>query len=312
MKEDKNLEFIIKYKYIIIILMIAGFAFLAAFMRSYIIKETKKIKVMQTKKASKESHCYKKLELKNFEDAMECYEAIGQKDKSLEVKYKYAISLLSAERYDEARDEFFLIARNEKNNEILVNKAKNKIQEIDEYFRKYDLAKSRDYGDYYKNIENNLIWSKTKRLSVYIDNPYSTIGELTQTAFENWSNGTQNLLSFEYVDNKDNADIICEIDNKDFKNSFTKDDVKIKKLKDSKNLISKATIYLHAGNFDTTNEKTKEDYLKETMHKIGHALGITFHSSSKNDIMHENPNEIYEPAISKRDFNTFKRTYNHL
>lgn len=312
MKEDKNLEFIIKYKYIIIILMTAGFIFLAAFLRNTIEKQTKELAIKIKKEAAKENNCERKLAAKNYLEAMKCYEKNGLLNKSFEIRYKYAISLLSAEKYDEAREELLFISRNEKNNKVLINKAKNKAAEIDKYFEAYEIAKSRDFGDYYKEIGDNLIWPNAKKISVYIDNKDMIVYEITKEAFENWSDGAGVYLNFNYTDDKAKADIECTYSNYPFNTIAKKQDVTLEKLTGSKTLLSKAIITIPVGDLDLSDKKTKETYLKNIMHRIGHALGVSYHSPSKNDIMHENPNDVYDPIISKRDLNTFKRTYDYL
>jgi len=189
------------------------------------------------------------------------------------------------------------------------------------------------YGDNYINVAvqgtNIVHWNNNESIKVYIDNAsdvpayYKTE---TEKAFSDYQNITEAALKFDYVSNKNDADIII---------TFT-DDVSGGKCQDkqcakvlgltenntSGSALNKSNIALRKRDVDNS-EFTQNQIHNLAKHEIGHALGISGHSFEENDIMYPMSNDaqwakdsatllIKRKDFSQRDINTIKLLYKIL
>lgn len=157
------------------------------------------------------------------------------------------------------------------------------------------------------------LWNKsTFPLRVYIKDERDLppgFADSAKTAFNNWQNASDNFVTFEYIFNPDNADIIVEIvekpaDKCTFENEIERVyDIQANKLK-------KVTLKIPKVNCQGEEVRVSELYVS-VQHQIGHILGIEGHSDSPSDVM--SPKLSYENInITDTDVNTLKLLYNFL
>lgn len=152
-------------------------------------------------------------------------------------------------------------------------------------------------------------------LKVFIDPSTDAEGfkpeyaDLLKEAFIDWDHACNKRISFIFVPQKENCDIYC---------AWTDDPDKLGKGTENGN----ATTYSRAGVLDSAQImlRSKEaegsfpfndnSVLSTCRHEVGHALGLSCHSTNANDIMYFSPALAdRDQKISERDRNTILKLY---
>ncbi len=246
-----------------------------------------------------------------------CYKDILDKYKENYSRFYYARALMNEKSYSKAKEEFEIYLQNEKTNETLITQAKSHLQKINKILSATKTAKNLDSGDYFNKLKSYAKWQKPYNIKVYIKG-YGQKLAILKNAFSIWDSRLYSLVDFSYVDNEQDANIICfYVDTPDELNyktqSANSDAVGLTTYQYDPNFsgvkrIQKATIKISLKSNDRRNFTDKE-LLSITLHEIGHALGISDHSDNMGDIMYYSTDsyKIYTP--SNRDVNTVKKIY---
>ena len=135
-------------------------------------------------------------------------------------------------------------------------------------------------------------------------------------SFNKWAEGSKNRLSFRFVADAAQADIVCD---------WTADAGRIvaagravegglTRLSSKEQANGDASIN-SAGITILTNRKgeslSDDDMKKVCLHEIGHALGINGHSTCNRDIMFFSESSTVWPALTRRDKGTICRLYSN-
>lgn len=146
-------------------------------------------------------------------------------------------------------------------------------------------------------------WTAPKRIKTYIP-PKHNRTEMMKHAFTRWSGRTNNKIVFQYVDNPKSAQVVVHfvtvIPNADREIGLTYS----RFYPDGK--MAAADIYIAE---QTTSGYTlgKDSVFTVMIHEIGHAIGITNHSTDPKSIMYPVENDIQE--IQNADVNTLAKIY---
>jgi len=233
---------------------------------------------------------------------------------NVNARYYLAQTYLTQKRIFEASDQYNRIillapssdaARLSQKGLSLINQAfsdslNKKIASIDE------LAQYKDnYLEYVLDNGKLVRWASFP-LKVYIE-PTKQKNTAMQ-ALAQWQKRTDNLVSFEYVNSPQNAQITIDFKNQlettSTKESFVAGDSKPYYKGDN---IIKSEIHILAINPATGNEIPKEDMYYTITHELGHSLGFKGHSPNKNDVMYSTANGV--KSLSQRDINTMNLLY---
>lgn len=221
------------------------------------------------------------------------------------LRYDYAYMLLNEKEYQKALDEFDYILSNEEMNTDLISDVKKEKQKTLAILKEISEQEKLINADYY-NKKDTYKWKKTN-LKVFINTDNTQLQNMAMDAFSVYTKTFDSLFKFKYVQQEKDADITVKFtDTIKDKGGYTN----VKGLKDNANnkYMYKADIAIALKPFDKDIYYTNSELLNFTIHEIGHALGVVYHSDSPNDIMYHKDN--YRKAdLSKKDINTIKRIY---
>lgn len=184
-------------------------------------------------------------------------------------------------------------------------------------------------ADYFKvaTSERTMRWSLDKGpIKIYIadgDGVYGYNPAFKQEfidAFEQWINAVHHRLSWELVDKKKDAQIVCRWTSN--RNSFRESgsaelgETFYKFSPDRRHpgekIITTADITLCTVGIDDKTIMTPAQMRSTCLHEIGHALGIAGHSSNTNDVMFFVIKEYGLTQLSRRDKATILRLYSQV
>ena len=129
-------------------------------------------------------------------------------------------------------------------------------------------------------------------------------------AFQNWQDKSNQLLKFDFIDTESDADIIVRW-TKDTRAVVAQGEAGDCRRDLGTHGIKRARITILTCAPQNAGVPFNEAFIRwVAMHEIGHALGITAHSSNANDIMYSTVTfDIERKSISARDIATLKRIY---
>jgi tetratricopeptide (TPR) repeat protein len=173
--------------------------------------------------------------------------------------------------------------------------------------------------DYYAAIirDGAMFWPANKMpLKVYIQSGNGVAGfkpqftEILRTAFDEWSKASQGKMSFAFVDDGAGADVHC---------SWTSDPSKLESRAsagltlvqaDPTGLIEAATTVILTVPRNELYGVSDNDMRSTSLHEVGHALGLSGHSSNPADIMFFGGGLAdTKRSLTERDRQTLMRLY---
>ena len=239
-----------------------------------------------------------------------CYEELFETVDNSRLRLFYAIALLNEKQIDRAKEEFIDVKNTSRSNSDVIY-AENYLTEINNLEETMRDAYYEDKGNYISDLKTTARWENPENIKVYIKGE-TGLEYLFENGFNIWKNSVSGLY-FNYVENPNEADIICYFvdhfpDQKagvTYYNGGTKaysNNPKVKYInRPVKIEISKKSLY--------TRPMTNDELLSVIIHEIGHALGIRGHSKNKNDIMYYNTETYQNTTLSDRDINTLYEIY---
>lgn len=230
------------------------------------------------------------------------YDRIKADSNDIQSRFWYAASLYFDRKYYLAYEQYNYIAQKYPNSNVgryslqEAEKVKKRIQDIQK-------AKSNDTGTYLNELDKISKWNNMP-VRVWIEP--CTYTDTAKKAFGEWQTKTNNKVSFVFVKNPNSANIRME-----FVDRLRKSDSAYNlgftalKFSGKKNIIAKIEILQRT---ESNSYKTNSQLYGVMLHEIGHALGISGHSSRNNDIMFPNDftNDVH---LSQRDINTIMSIY---
>jgi len=131
---------------------------------------------------------------------------------------------------------------------------------------------------------------------------------ILKQAFQDWSEASNKLVSFVYVNHERGANIVCFWTNNPKEMMSSAEGGHAMVIPDEHNIARAKIILLTVSpnNGQITDRFSRRVYL----HEIGHALGLLGHSKNPHDIMFSSlPAADYDCALSERDKNTLIALY---
>lgn len=127
---------------------------------------------------------------------------------------------------------------------------------------------------------------------------------LVQKAFETWQEGSNKLVSFNFVNTPNDAQITVDFKNK-LETTSTKESyiAGYSKPYYQGNNIVKSEIHILAIDPDTKKDLEDNFITFSALHEIGHSLGFKGHSPNQNDVMFASAS-VSRLALTQRDLNT--------
>lgn len=136
-------------------------------------------------------------------------------------------------------------------------------------------------------------WSASKMpLKVFVEPAgklpdYKPFYEKTlRQAFDEWASASRGLVGFSFVNNINEAVIVCRfVNNQEKLSNATEGGETLVSSSNSDNNMEKAQITVLTSTGDSIQEMTEERMHFRCLHEIGHALGLIGHSSDPQDVM---------------------------
>jgi len=256
-------------------------------------------------KATSALHCKKYFDANAFDKAASCYKKALSGDKiNPELHFFLAASYYMNKDFQGA--EFHT-------NFILKNFPKSRFARPSKLINKVAVEAERQKtilengsANYLAELQNPGHWVKTP-IKVWIE--HSDNNSNLRNAFYTWQSALYPVVSFEMVNSKSKADIIVVFE--DATGACSSIDAvgctQTWRLRDNPKIIPKAKITLSY--FSKTGVRLSDSTLYGILvHEIGHALGLSGHSSNQNDIMYPTTDN-YNTRPTRRDINTLKLLY---
>ena len=146
----------------------------------------------------------------------------------------------------------------------------------------------------YQKYKQIVFWQKNYLL-VYI--PEDARADFVWSQFKVWENVLGGLITFEKVPTDKNADILVH-----YENAYLGRNVGFTRLSFKEGAIRRADMFI----YDDILTNPLKNYA--VLHEVGHALGITNHSSDPGDIMYPTKT-ARQNGLSMRDKNTIRLIY---
>ena len=162
---------------------------------------------------------------------------------------------------------------------------------------------------YFRSVATNgtiIRWNRnTFPLKVYIQDSADVpeyYREVVMSAYQTWQRASEDLVSFEFVENANDADMKCY-----FKNTDNKKSIGIHSFTINGNKIVNSTII-----FNKTDNKNhsldSKQLFSSALQEIGHSLGLTGVSNSIYDVMYPIGTK-FNTEITTRDLKTLALVY---
>lgn len=162
---------------------------------------------------------------------------------------------------------------------------------------------------YFRNVAKSgkiIRWNKsTFPLKVYVQDSADVpdyYREVVMSAYQTWQRASEGLVSFEFVEDADNADMKCY-----FKNTDNKKSIGVHSFTINGNKITGSTIVFNKQDAKNHSLDSKQLF-SSALQEIGHSLGLTGASSSIYDVMYPIGTK-FNTEITTRDLKTLALVY---
>ena len=162
---------------------------------------------------------------------------------------------------------------------------------------------------YFRNVAKNgkiIRWNKsTFPLKVYVQDSADVPGyyrEVVMSAYQAWQRASEGLVSFEFVEDANDADMKCY-----FKNTDNKKSIGVHAFTINGNKITASTIIFNKLDEKNHSLDSKQLY-SSALQEIGHSLGLTGASPSIYDVMYPVGTK-FNTEITARDLKTLALVY---
>lgn len=171
------------------------------------------------------------------------------------------------------------------------------------------VIKSAVIDSYFRNVAASgkiIRWNKsTFPLKVYVQDSADVpeyYREVVMSAYKKWERASEGLVSFEFVENANDADMKCY-----FKNTDNKKSIGVHSFTISGNKITGSTIVFNKVDAKGHSLDSKQLF-SSALQEIGHSLGLTGASPSIYDVMYPIGTK-FNTEITMRDLNTLLLVY---
>ena len=162
---------------------------------------------------------------------------------------------------------------------------------------------------YFRNVAKNgkiIRWNKaTFPLKVYVQDSADVpeyYREVVMSAYQTWQRASEGLVSFEFVEDVNDADMKCY-----FKNTDNKKSIGVHAFTINGNKITGSTIIFNKLDAKNHSLDSKQLY-SSALQEIGHSLGLTGASPSIYDVMYPIGTK-FNTEITPRDLKTLALVY---
>ena len=170
-------------------------------------------------------------------------------------------------------------------------------------------VKSAVIDSYFRNVAKNgkiIRWNKsTFPLKVYVQDSADVpeyYRDVVMSAYQAWQRASEGLVSFEFVEDANDADMTCY-----FKNTDNKKSIGVHSFKINGNKITGSTIVFNKLDNKGHSLDSKQLFAS-ALQEIGHSLGLTGASQSIYDVMYPVGTK-FNTEITMRDLNTLILVY---
>ena len=143
-------------------------------------------------------------------------------------------------------------------------------------------------------------------IKVWVEQPEYTV--IVSDSLNEWRKAAGGCINFRLVSKESIADIKVY-----YRNTVINNGEKLNGLCTSYRYKGKRTRLAIAQiallNVNTNKPRSRDALFSTTTHELGHALGLSGHSSDRNDIMYNYTNMIYGIYPSAKDYNTIRALY---
>lgn len=238
-----------------------------------------------------------------YHSASDCfYSVLKTKPDDVQSRFYYAASLFFDRQYNMSYAQYNYIAQKYPNSNI----GKYSKQEAAKVYRKIQdiqRAKNNDTGNYAQYLEHLTKWYNMP-VKVWVQpSPYSATAK---KAFYEWQSKSSNLVRFTYVSTAKQAQIRIYFVDK-INQPVSSQNIGLTNLKYIGNMNTSADVQI-LQRTDSGKMRTYAQIYPVILHEAGHALGMSGHSNSNNDILFEN-NYTNDTHLSNRDINTLRVIY---
>ena len=171
------------------------------------------------------------------------------------------------------------------------------------------IVKAAVIDSYFRNVAKNgkiIRWNKsTFPLRVYIQDSADVpeyYREVVMSAYQAWQRASEGLVSFEFVEDANDADMKCY-----FKNTDNKNSIGVHAFTINGNKITASTITFNKLDEKNHSLDSKQLY-SSALQEIGHSLGLTGASPSIYDVMYPIGTK-FNTEITARDLKTLALVY---
>jgi len=258
---------------------------------------------LSTAFASDFNKCNNYYKDQKYNTASNCfYNLLKYESDNVQARFYYAASLFFDRQYELSYAQYNYIAQKYPNSEI-GQYSKNEAEKVYRKIQYVKTSKTKDIGDYTNELEQKTKWYFMP-IKVYIQP--STYKQTSLKAFHEWQYKSNGKIKFTYVATEKDAQIKMYFVDK-ISNPVSHNNLGVTYLKYIGNMNTSANIEILQRTDSNQMRSTKQVY-PVVLHEIGHALGISGHSKSNNDIMYEN-DYTNDTHLSNRDINTLKAIY---
>lgn len=240
--------------------------------------------------------------------------AIKINPKNVNARYYLAQSYLSQKRIFDATDQYnrIIVIAPTSDAAILSEKGLSLIKQSylqnDSIASDDELAKYKDnYLDYVLSDNGDIKKWASFPLTVYIEPKKQKASVLK--AFGQWQSKSKNLVSFNFVNSPDKANITVDFKDKLESTSTKESFIAGYSTPSYKGIyISKSAIHILTIDPDTQKDMGDDFIMATTLHEIGHTLGFVGHSPNVNDVMSATTTTP-KLELTARDVNTLNVFY---